>query len=84
MKKNKIFGAIMGILMLGYFVTNAGADGITIFSTGSPTNLMATASRPESTGKIEIESADIRFRIAYQHNRGHLHGFALRTKRQHI
>jgi hypothetical protein len=58
MKKNKIFGAIMGILMLGYFVTNAGADGITIFSTVSPTNLMATASRPESTGKIEIESAD--------------------------
>jgi hypothetical protein len=58
MKKNKIFGAIMGILMLGYFVTNAGADGITIFSTGSPTNLMAAASRPESTGKIEIESAD--------------------------
>jgi hypothetical protein len=28
------------------------------FSTGSPNGLMATASRPESTGKIEIESAD--------------------------
>src|SRR5215472_8202156 len=28
------------------------------FSTGNPDGRMATASRPESTGKIEIESAD--------------------------
>jgi len=28
------------------------------FTTGSPDGLLATASRPESAGKIEIESAD--------------------------
>jgi PEP-CTERM motif len=36
----------------------AAADTPFFFSTGGPDNLMATASRPASTGKIEIESAD--------------------------
>src|SRR5215471_15729776 len=37
--------------------TSAAADPFS-FSTGAPDGRMATASRPESNGKIEIESAD--------------------------
>jgi hypothetical protein len=39
------------------FALPAAAD-TTFFSTGTPDGLMATATRPESTGKFEIESAD--------------------------
>jgi hypothetical protein len=39
------------------FVTSAAGD-VFHFSTGNPDGLMATASRPDAGGKIEIESAD--------------------------
>src|SRR6478672_3702698 len=35
----------------------AAADGF-VFNTGNPDGLMATATRPESTGKFEIETGD--------------------------
>src|SRR5437868_687562 len=34
------------------------ADGAFFFSTGAPDGLIATASRPDTPGRIEIESAD--------------------------
>ena len=43
-------------LSLGAAAPSARAD--LLFSTGNPDGLMATASRPDSAGKIEIESAD--------------------------
>jgi hypothetical protein len=39
-------------------IGSAYADPLFFFSTGNPDGRMATASRPESAGKIEIESAD--------------------------
>ncbi|HET7805768.1 MAG TPA: hypothetical protein VFL53_16115 [Pseudolabrys sp.] len=36
----------------------APANSTTLFSTGTPDDRMASASRPDSTGKIEIETAD--------------------------
>src|SRR5262245_36634531 len=51
----------IGIALAGLaFVSIAGpaAAGPFFFSTGNPDGKMATASRPESAGKIEIESAD--------------------------
>ena len=48
----------MTALMLGLLsAMPAAADPFT-FNTGNVTNLIATATRPESTGKFEIESAD--------------------------
>src|SRR5215470_2112662 len=47
--------AAIGVCLLG--VVPAAADSFS-FSTGAVTNLMATATRPESPGKFEIESAD--------------------------
>jgi PEP-CTERM motif len=44
-------------IMLTFFGTPAMADSF-FFSTGDPNGLMATASRPASSGKITIESAD--------------------------
>jgi PEP-CTERM motif len=44
--------------LLGCLCAMPAAADTTFFSTGSPDSLMATASRPASTGKIEIESAD--------------------------
>jgi hypothetical protein len=40
------------------FALPAAADAPFSFSTGTPDGKMATATRPESTGKLEIESAD--------------------------
>ena len=47
------------VLISGGFLTvlPAAADTF-VFSTGNVTNLIATASRPASAGKFEIESAD--------------------------
>jgi hypothetical protein len=39
-------------------IAGVGYAGPFFFSTGNVTNLMATATRPESTGKFEIEAAD--------------------------
>lgn len=47
----------MMLMILVFPGTPAIADPFT-FSTGTPNGLMATASRPTSSGKIEIESAD--------------------------
>jgi hypothetical protein len=44
--------------LLGCLVALPAAADTTFFSTGSPDGLMATASRPASAGKNEIESAD--------------------------
>ena len=46
------------LALIGFFLsTPAEADGI-LFSTGDPTDLIGTASRPASAGKVEIELAD--------------------------
>jgi hypothetical protein len=47
-------GALAACLLVG----PAHADSTFFFSTGNPDGKMATASRPDSAGKIEIESAD--------------------------
>jgi hypothetical protein len=44
-------------VVLCMFALPANADTV-VFSTGSPNGLIATASRPSSAGKIEIETAD--------------------------
>ena len=44
--------------LLGCLVALPAAADTTFFSTGNPDGIMATATRPESTGKFEIESAD--------------------------
>jgi hypothetical protein len=44
--------------LLGCLVALPAAADPIFFSTGNPDGLMATATRPESTGKFEIESAD--------------------------
>ncbi len=46
--------AIAAIVLAG----SAVADGVFFFSTGAPNGLIATASRPASPGRMEIESAD--------------------------
>jgi hypothetical protein len=46
------------VSLLGCLVALPAAADTTFFSTGSPDGLMATASRPASAGKFEIESAD--------------------------
>jgi len=50
----KILVAALGSLL----IFPVAAAPVTIFSTGDPDGKMATASRPESAGKFEIESAD--------------------------
>ena len=46
------------LAVIGFFLsTPAEADSV-FFSTGDPTDLIGTASRPASAGKVEIESAD--------------------------
>ena len=44
--------------LIGLFPAAAAAADPTFFSTGAPDGLMATATRPDSPGKFEIESAD--------------------------
>jgi len=46
--------AIAAIVLAG----SAVADGVFFFSTGAPNGLIATASRPASPGRMEIESGD--------------------------
>ena len=47
------------VALIGFLpVTPAAAADALFFSTGSPDSLMATASRPASAGKNEIELAD--------------------------
>ena len=52
---SKASGLALGVFLTGWALP-ASAD--LIFSTGNVTNLMATASRPESASAFEIESAD--------------------------
>src|SRR5262249_44739210 len=47
---------LLGATLLPATPANAGP--VFFFSTGNPDGLIATASRPSSAGKIEIESAD--------------------------
>jgi hypothetical protein len=51
------FRTVAVLLVVAMLATRASA-GSFFFSTGNPDGKMATASRPGSTGKIEIESAD--------------------------
>src|ERR1700745_1130516 len=44
--------------LLGCLCAAPAAADTTFFSTGGPDGLIATATRPESAGKFEIESAD--------------------------
>ena len=53
--KKFILLALLGFLFLVFNRVNAQSFN---FSTGNPDGLIATASRPEGAGKIEIESAD--------------------------
>lgn len=48
------------VMLMAYWLAGANsADAATVFfSTGNPNGLMATASRPASAGKIEIETGD--------------------------
>lgn len=55
MPRLRIFASI---LVLCVFALPAYADDIVVVNTGSPDGLMATGSRPSSTGKLEIETAD--------------------------
>jgi PEP-CTERM motif len=45
-------------LMLGFGMVLPAAAELFSFSTGGPTNFMASATRPDTAGKFEIESAD--------------------------
>jgi hypothetical protein len=49
------FLVVLALTLL--FVGRASADGVVV-NTGNPDGLMATASRPSSAGKVEIETAD--------------------------
>jgi hypothetical protein len=49
--------ASAALIVVALLATPASAESF-FFSTGTPDGLMATASRPSSAGKIEIESAD--------------------------
>ena len=53
----KIFFQVLMVGLTVFLSSSAGADSFT-FSTGDPNGLIATASRPDSAGKFEIESAD--------------------------
>ncbi len=53
-----IVSSITVACLFGFGSTGATASPITFFSTGNPDGLIATASRPSSPGKIEIETAD--------------------------
>jgi PEP-CTERM motif len=48
---------VASLLVFCIFATSTRADDM-VFSTGSPDGLIATASRPSSAGKMEIETAD--------------------------
>jgi hypothetical protein len=48
---------VASLLIFCIFATSTRADDV-VFSTGSPDGLIATASRPSSAGKMEIETAD--------------------------
>jgi hypothetical protein len=48
---------LASLLIFCIFATSTRADDV-VFSTGSPDGLIATASRPSSAGKMEIETAD--------------------------
>jgi len=51
---------LVATALVAFALTGPARAGSTdfFFSTGNPDGLMATASRPSSAGKIEIESAD--------------------------
>jgi hypothetical protein len=53
----RLSGLLIAILSLPLLATPAGATPF-FFSTGDPDGKIATATRPESAGKFEIESAD--------------------------
>lgn len=44
--------------LLGVFAIGPSAEASIFFSTGNPDGMMASASRPDSSGKFEIETAD--------------------------
>jgi len=56
MKSSFLISAILSSAIAA--VTPAKADSLFNFSTGNPTNAMASASRPDLPGSFEIESAD--------------------------
>ena len=56
MKSSFLISAILSSVIA--VVTPAKADNLFNFSTGNPTNAMASASRPDVGGSFEIESAD--------------------------
>jgi hypothetical protein len=49
---------LASIFVLCVFALPAYADDVVIVNTGTPDGLIATGSRPSSTGKLEIETAD--------------------------
>jgi hypothetical protein len=55
---NRTFGSLSSGVGVFLLLTASARAGVFNFSTGSPDGLIATASRPASTGKIETESAD--------------------------
>ena len=54
---HRLKSLILALGFLAFLALPAGADTF-FFSTGSPDGKIATASRPASTGKIQIETAD--------------------------
>jgi hypothetical protein len=56
MKSSFLISAILSSVIAS--TTSANADSLFNFSTGNPTNAMASASRPDLPGPLEIESAD--------------------------
>src|SRR5207253_2129879 len=46
------------LVLMALLLASAASGGTFTFSTGDPDGLIATASRPPSTGKIETETAD--------------------------
>lgn len=51
------YALLVSILTLFAYARTARADGVVV-NTGLPDGLIATASRPSSAGKLEIETAD--------------------------
>ncbi len=55
---HRLISLALALSFLAFLAMPAAAADPTFFSTGDPNGLMATASRPPTAGKIEIEAAD--------------------------
>ena len=53
-----LMGAVAAVVATPFMAATAAAGTITVFSTGSPNGLIATASHPASTTSLETETAD--------------------------